>query len=348
MIISYFRSSSFNCHDFCPMQYFGTYVLGHTDKSGFKALKGTICHKVLEMLALIKKAEQDKKKHVIDTDVFGKKTLKSLQKMSVDNITEEAYHHYSTHATHHIWKLIDLRDCKLWVNKTITLNGGMFDPRNRTIVAAEPSFDFEVQEDWAKFKQEENGKIVTKRLALKGTIDLITEISPGFLEIIDWKTGRRLDWATGKEKTYDSLMTDPQLRIYHYAAQQLYPNAENIMITIYFINDGGPFSMSFSKKDLTFTKDMLKKKFEQIKATTIPRLNKTWKCQKLCHFGKNTFENPKIETRTGQFTKPGQPMTMCQELDYMVKTKGLDWVTTNYKKEGHEIGTYKAPGATDD
>ena len=30
-------------------------------------------------------------------------------------------------------------------------------------------------------------------LALKGTIDLITDVGDGVYEIIDWKTGRRLD-----------------------------------------------------------------------------------------------------------------------------------------------------------
>ena len=37
----------------CEQQYFGEYVLGWRGPSGQKADKGTICHKVLEILAVI-------------------------------------------------------------------------------------------------------------------------------------------------------------------------------------------------------------------------------------------------------------------------------------------------------
>lgn len=317
--------------------------MGWRGSSNKKADKGTICHKVLEALAILKKAEQDKKRFIND-DVYGRVGRLKFAARSVDSLVEESYHYYTSRLTHHEWLPVDLKDCKLWVKKAISLNGGMFDPRNRTIVEPEPHFDFEIDEPWAEFEFELHGKPIIGKLALKGTIDLITEISPGFYEIIDWKTGRRLDWATGKEKDYEYLMNDPQLRIYHYAVTKLFPDVEHIMVTIYFINDGGPFSMSFSKKDLTRTKEMLKDKFERIKATQIPILNKGWKCQKLCHFGKNKFENPMIETRTGQFTKRGEEMTMCQEVDYMIRAKGIDWVTENYTKPGHQVANYKAPG----
>src|SRR5690606_34355557 len=58
-------------------------------------------------------------------------------------------------------------------------------------------------------------------------------------------TGRRLNWATGEEKTHEKLKDDPQLRIYHYAVSHLYPDIENIYITINFINDGGAFTICF-------------------------------------------------------------------------------------------------------
>lgn len=59
MIITYFRSSSFNAHNMCEQQYFLEYVLGWRGPSGQKADKGTIVHKVLEILACIKKGTQD-------------------------------------------------------------------------------------------------------------------------------------------------------------------------------------------------------------------------------------------------------------------------------------------------
>ena len=78
-------------------------------------------------------------------------------------------------------------------------------------------------------------------------------------------TGRRLDWATGQEKTQEKLENDPQLRIYHYAVSHLYPEIDHIIFTIYFINDGGPFSICFDKSDIPRTEDMLRQKFEIVK-----------------------------------------------------------------------------------
>ena len=54
----------------CEQQYFIEYVLGWRGPSGQKADKGTITHKVLEILAIIKKAQQDNLKSVED-DIIG-------------------------------------------------------------------------------------------------------------------------------------------------------------------------------------------------------------------------------------------------------------------------------------
>ena len=59
MIVTYIRSSSYNNYDYCQMQYFITYVLGHRSISGKKAQLGTIVHKVMECLASCKKELQD-------------------------------------------------------------------------------------------------------------------------------------------------------------------------------------------------------------------------------------------------------------------------------------------------
>ena len=180
-------------------------------------------------------------------------------------------------------------------------------------------------------------------------MDLITEIDEGFYEIVDWKTGRRLDWATGQEKTYAKLQNDPQLRIYHYAAMKLYPEAKQIMVTINYMNDGGAFSMHFSEKDIPKTKKMLRKKFEQIKAARIPMLKKSWKCTKLCHQGKSTFEDtsihPIMENRHGQRTSYGEYMTKCEQVKYEIERKGIQKVTEDYMAEGHNVAKYKAPGS---
>ena len=188
-------------------------------------------------------------------------------------------------------------------------------------------------------------------MAIKGTIDLITKVDDNTIEIIDWKTGRRLDWATGEEKTLAKLQNDPQLRIYHYAISQAYPNIEHIIFTINFINDGGAFSVCYDKTDLQKTEDMIRKKFEIIKNTTKPQLNKSWKCTKLCHFGKSTFENthilPILEYRNGQLCKIDSFMTKCEQVKHQIELKGIDKVVDEYTMPNFTVGKYKAPGTTD-
>ena len=67
--IVYFRSSSFNAHRSCPTNFYGEYVLGIRGNSGKKADKGTITHKILELMALCKKAEQDGIHEIDDEDI---------------------------------------------------------------------------------------------------------------------------------------------------------------------------------------------------------------------------------------------------------------------------------------
>ena len=328
----------------CPQQYFCEYVLGWRGKSGIKADKGTIVHKALEIIAFAQKAKQDKKKTFKD-DIVG--TVR-VAKYDIDNLIKKVYKYYSEGTPYHNWSDKDLRDCTKWTWKAIELNDGMFDPRNRKIIAAEPHFDFVIDEPWANYEYDLNGKKVSGKLAMKGTVDLVTEVEDGVYEIIDWKTGRRLDWATGQEKTFARLQKDPQLRIYHYAATKLYPEAKQIIITIYFINDGGPFTICFPRSEIEKTKKMVQEKFEQIKATRIPRLKRSWKCGKICPQGMSTFEgtniHPMVETRHGQVTQYGEYMTKCEQIRYEIQSKGIKKVTEEYTSPGHNVAHYTAPG----
>jgi len=329
----------------CEQQYFGEYVLGWRGLSGQKADKGTITHKVLEILAVIKKAQQDNLES-IDDDVVG---LINVNKYNLNSIIEQVYKHYTDLTQHHKWSAKDYKDCHAWVYKAIKFNNGMFDPRNRQILCPEQHFDFEIKKPWAKYSYNVGSQTIAGNLAMKGTIDLITLVNEDTIEIIDWKTGRRLDWATGEEKTQEKLEKDPQLRIYHYAIKHLYPHIKHIMFSIYFINDGGPFTICFHDSDLADTENMLRAKFEAIKSTRKPRLNKSWMCSKLCHFGKTTFENtniePIVEYRDGQVCQIGQKMTKCEQIKHDLDLYGIDTTMELYKHPNHSFGSYKAPGS---
>ena len=330
----------------CEQQYLFDYVLGYRSPSNKKADKGTIVHKALEILAFIKYHEQQGNRSFVD-DVVGEVDVQSYD---LDHIIDAVYTYYTTAFTHHKWTPIDFKDCSKWTYKAINWNDGMFDPRNRNILYPEQQFDMLINKPWAKYSYDTKEGKLEGNLAIKGTIDLITKPNDKTLEIIDWKTGKRLNWATGEEKTQEKLEKDPQLMLYFYAAQKLYPEIEHCIVTIFFINDGGPFSMTFDKKDIYATEGLLKKKFQHIKKCTKPKLSKSWKCTKLCHYGKTTFEDtnmlPILEYRDGQVCKKDTYMTKCEQVAHEINTKGFQNTVDEYTVPGYNVGYYQAPGST--
>jgi CRISPR/Cas system-associated exonuclease Cas4 (RecB family) len=329
----------------CEMQYMLEYVLGWKSPSGFAADKGTIVHKIMEILACIKHAEQKKEKFV-DDDIVGKLDIKNY---NLDDIIKKVFVYYSTMSPLHKWTEKELKLCSDWTYKALQDNNGTFDPRVREIIQPEQHFDIVIDKPWSHYKYETPEGVLEGQLAIKGTIDLITKVNDNTLELIDYKTGKRLDWATGEEKTLAKLYKDPQLKIYHYAISKLFPEYDHIIASINYINDGGTYSVCFDKSDLADTEDMIRAKFEKIKNTNKPRLNKSWKCTKLCHFGKSTFENtsllPILEYRDGQVCKPGQVMTKCEQVKHEIDLIGMKGVVDSMTCPGYTIGKYKAPGA---
>jgi ATP-dependent helicase/DNAse subunit B len=332
----------------CEQQYFIEYVLGIRGPSNKKADKGTICHKILEILAFIKQNQQNDTKEFND-DIIGKINIDDYD---LNKITDQVYNYYTKQFNHHEWTDKDLKDCGDWVNKAVSLNNGMFDPRNRHILCPEQHFDILIEKPWSKYSYDTGEGLLEGYLGLKGTIDLITKVDDNTIEVIDWKTGRRLDWATGKEKTHEKLQTDPQLMIYHYAISKLFPQYDYIILTIYFINDGGPYSIVLGREDLERTETMLKNKFDIIKKTKKPRLHKSWMCSKLCHFGKTTFETsdtiqPKIEYRDNQVCKKDTFMTKCEQIKHDIELNGMNSTIEDYKNPNHSFAKYKAPGSVE-
>lgn len=337
----------------CPMQYFSEYVLGWRGPANIKADKGTIVHKVLEIVAMAKLAHQNGEVTIVEDgigewDVYGDTVLDNEQ---IDQITQQVFDWYSSHHDQHNWTSKDYNDCHKWVMKALEFNGGEYDPRNKDIVAPEASFDFTIDEPWAHFKYELEDETIEGYLAMKGTIDQVNRIDDKTYEILDWKTGRRLDWATGEEKTHKKLQTDPQLRMYHYAAHKLWPEVDQIYVTIYFINDGGPFTLCFGPDDLKATERMLQKRFKEIKECEIPQKKVSWKCTKFCHQGKTTFEGTDIKPLTqkglGHVTSPGETMSKCEQIDYALKHRSMESVVKNMSKPGHDVAHYHAPGSVD-
>ena len=346
MLISYFRSSSYNNWRYCEMQYFMTYVLGHQSTSGKKAELGTMVHKVMEILAGLKKFQQDnprKKYLLVDDDAAGKIRVHK-DKLHLDETVEdlcdlslEAYKKDSVPP----WRPADRKEISKIAWLMLHHNDGQFDPRNRDIHHPEPHFDIPIEEDWAKISIEAaDGTQIEGQLAIKGTIDLVTKVNDDTIEVIDWKTGRRLDWATMEVKDYKKMQNDPQLLLYFYAISKLYPEFPNRIMSIFFCKDKDgkidpyPFSLAFDKSDETRFLGMLKDRFEEIKNNENPKLldvnRKSFKCKTLCHFCKNKWE--------------GSDKSMCEYVHDHLKAHGMDKTVKDCTRKGFSIGYYEAPG----
>lgn len=324
--VPYFRSSSFNGWDYCQQQYYLNYVLGLPQDVNAKAQKGTMFHKVMECLALGKLALQNK--GIAEDDVCGIIDTERLYDINyVYELLDIAFEHYRKHDPDSFLPK-DKKDIKKWIDETLVFNNGMFDPRKRTIFAAEQNFDFDIPEPWAKL---EDGR----HIKLKGTIDLITQIDDTTIEIIDWKSGQRKDWATGEEKDHAKLQKDAQLMIYFYALKHLYPE-KTILFTIYFVRDGGPFTLHFDDEVIQKVSGMLKERYLEITNTKVPKIigrntmDFKWKCCKLCSYYKHTYEDTGIP--------------ICDFIHRQIKNNGIEYVTLNFKNQKFDSSSYKAPG----
>ena len=139
------------------MKYFGEYVLGHKSEAGIKADKGTITHKVLEILAKIKLARQQREYSAItlhDDEICGYIDIDSFD---LHDICEKVFNYYAK-IKDQPWTDKDFKDCELWVNKAIDFNGGAFNPLNMNIVAPEQHFDLVIDEPWAHYEYVLDGK----------------------------------------------------------------------------------------------------------------------------------------------------------------------------------------------
>lgn len=304
------------------MKFFLDYTLAWHSPANIKAEKGTCVHKCLELLGAIKLAKQNNIDFIED-ERLGKYYLSEL---TIDICLDLAYSIRDTKL--YTWSEQDYKDCKSWLNAALTYQDGMLNPLNQKIVCPETFFDFEIQEDWANYKQKlPNQQYLEGKLRIKGTIDLIVDLGDGVYEMVDYKTGKRMDWNTGEEKTYEKLLDDSQLLMYYMAARHVYPEAKQIIVTIYYINDGGAISMCFEDKDIDRAKEMLKQRFFKIKNDFKPkRIFPDWKCTKLCHFGKHDMSGAAI-TKDDFKTK-----SICSVVHKDLLTLGIDRVMLKHSK----------------
>tara|TARA_R110000824_G_scaffold103417_2_gene245652 strand:- start:2771 stop:3829 length:1059 start_codon:yes stop_codon:yes gene_type:complete len=325
MLICYLRSSSIGTYSFCQQKYLISYVLGLQDKENSKAIMGTVVHKCMETLGNVFVAKREGKRKIKD-EIFNH-TFKELEDLEM--ISRKCFDYYAKNSPQLAHKLDNKAyiQCHAWFLKALAFEGGRLNPLNQDIDAVEQFFDITIDKPWAKYKYEVGGEIIEGNLSIKGTIDVIARESDGYYQILDYKTGKRINWATGAIKEQKDLEKDPQLLLYYYALKNMFPDRE-YYVSIYYINDskidgvhvpGGLFDICFDESDYAKAEQMLKDKFEEIRDNESPKLlsqeHRSFKCKYLCAF---------IE----EYKDTGK--TICHHIQDEVKKKGVNQVVAEY------------------
>lgn len=368
--ITFFRSSLINNLSFCEHQSFLTYCLGLYNKTNVKAEVGTATHKILESLAIAKKGLQTStefhlKDDLADVDIIitmdSLLQPKILSQLEIDKINStrlnkdtykwdvfvptghirfgvelveyliDKYGKYYAKNSANTWEPAHFKQLTNFVWIALDYQNGAFDPRRAKIFGTETFFDLTIDAEWAKYNYDYRGKQLNGILHLKGTIDLIVELDENTLELRDYKSGQRLDWNTGEPKTYKKLHDDNQLLTYYWAGKKLYPD-KNLIISIFFIRDGGPYSICFHEEDILRAEQLFKNTITKTKNCELPilldPLQKNFKCNRICDYYKQKIGNT----------------NMCMFIHNEIQKHGLDYVVDKYTKEGFTVGTYDSPG----
>lgn len=276
--------------------------------AGIAAARGNVTHKGLELIANRKLAEQDGLMAICDESG----ALIPCDKISPEWAIQFGFDHYKKIEPWHPWQDSDFQLSRKFMYNHLNWNGGEFDPRNRKIVAVEKHFDLTIDKPWATYYYKlPDGTEVMGQLAVKGTIDLTTEVDSDTYEIIDIKTGKTTVFPTGEEKTLEYVsQKDEQFLMYYWAARQLYPNIKNWIFSVFYSQFNVPFTFCYTDADVERAELMLRSKFERIKNNKRPKKHRGYWCKYVCHAGKTMIGDK----------------TMCEHYSDEVARKSLDQV----------------------
>ena len=278
----------------CEHQFFLQYVLDIKSPAGPSALVGNIVHSCMESLALSTLHNQ-----------WDDKILGTLTKADIDPelLTDRFFDQYVLITPEVTLTNADRKKCHRLVNKALTFENNRFDPRNCDVVGVEKWFDLEIAGEWGEVK-------------LRGFIDLVIREDEKTLRVIDYKTGSDWDFFKKKKKDYDYLNQDHQLRFYHWAGHKLFPEIEDILVEIYFIDKDVSYLFPFGKENAYKAELYIDRKMKKLEKINVPRPNITNNC-KFCYFSKNNWGD------TAQ--------SMCDFFQERVIIDGLEETTNKYK-----------------
>jgi hypothetical protein len=319
MLVPYLRSSLIGNWKLCQLQTLLTYVFGMDNKAGAAASGGTCVHKMFELRAL---ASINEKRGVYEFEYDDWGIIKTEWAKDFDQTIDKVYSNQQKVDSHVKWDKMPKSKVLEWAKKTIS-DCPKYDPVNLNIVQVEQYFDIEIKEDWAKYKEVVNGKTYEGYMRIKGTIDCIIDLGNDVYECYDLKSGKRACFATGEEKTLDYLSKDHQLLFYLYALKQIYPDKHFIM-SLYFINDGGIYSVVGDDKMFDKAKNMIKENYQKITTckapTVLDKYRGDFRCKYCCAYSK-----------PASFTGD---LSVCEFMQKEIKKEGMKKTIDKYADMG--------------
>jgi len=302
MFVNHASASCINTYRWCPFQYFLRYELQMEAAAGKAAVLGKIAHEVFEKLALARKAGEAVPEPMDLLDAAWDRHTAENPDVGLRRETSRG-------------EAADFRKVRTFV-ETI-LSDPHYNPSKLKVISAEDRFELEMPgEEWQVTRRDGT----TGQFVINGYMDLVHEINPAMAEIVDWKTGRRADFATGKPKDFDAMRRDVQVRLYHLAALHLLPHP-TVMITFHWLADGGPVTVPLTFEDAIATTAAVWRWFQRVKYDTVIPRSRTWRCKRICPFG-----------RTG----------ICDQVWSDLNTMGREYVQCRYQGMNLEKQKQKA------
>lgn len=268
-------ASSYTTWGWCEFKYYLEQHLGIRGKPQLPTALGSFCHDLFEQIA--QSAKDNETSPVIDNwmelllEAFRKeRTIKN--KFGQDEVTpplwtlspkilerEKQCEKCSYFVDNKCWvtgeDISDFEGCPKWefgdaawlIERII--DTPEYNPMNQRIIDVERWFSLKIEHGGSDFN-------------IRGFIDLVTELSKDIVEICDYKTGR--------EKSYKECSKEMQLRMYHLAARELYPDYKYVFVKMHYLKAKRPYVFAFSPEDEETTRQQLSTAYHDMESNEFP------------------------------------------------------------------------------